>query len=317
MYKQLPHQVTRIDTGLISDGIVACYLLESMGEVAIIETGNYKTTQRILKLLEQKQIAREKVRYIIPTHVHLDHAGGSSSLIENLPDAMLVIHPRGARHMIDPSKLIAGSTAVYGEKKFKEYYGEITPVPEEKIIIAEDNQVLTLGTRKLLFRETPGHATHHFCVWDEQSSGWFTGDTFGIGYPTLSQGDSPFLFPSSTPVQFDPSALKNSIEMMMRYQPKCMYLTHFGMISVDRNISDRLCEQIDDYVDIVKSLPEKDITVENIKSRMEDYSYEKLTELGSSVSKQELLNIMAHDIALNSMGLKVWHDRYVASSDSC
>ena len=166
MYQQLPDEITLVDTGLFRDGTVACYLLESEDEAAIIETGNFLTTKRLLDLLEQKNIAREKVRYVIPTHVHLDHACGAGSLIESLPKAMLVIHPNGARHMLDPSKLIAGAQAVYSEKKFNEFYGDIKAIPEDRMIIAEDNYQLKFGSRTLLFRDTPGHANHHFCVWD-------------------------------------------------------------------------------------------------------------------------------------------------------
>jgi len=312
IFQQLPEHITQIDTGLIGDEIAACYLLESNNEVAIIETGNYNTTSRILSLLKQKQISKENVKYIIPTHVHLDHAGGSSSLIDNLPNAKLVIHPKGARHMIDPSKLIAGATVVYGEETFKDYYGEIKPIAEERIIIAEDKDELTFGNRKLLFRNTPGHAYHHFCIWDEQSCGWFTGDTFGIGYPGLSHNDMPFIFPSTTPVQFDPEALLASIEMMMSYQPKQMYLTHFGMINVTTEISNKLCQQINDYVDKVKSLPESEVTVENIKSFMRDYSYQILKDMGSDISSDAFYKTIAHDLELNSQGLKVWYDRFVA-----
>ncbi|MCP4414755.1 MAG: MBL fold metallo-hydrolase, partial [Gammaproteobacteria bacterium] len=244
MYQQLPDEITLVDTGLFKDGTVACYLLESDGEVAIIETGNYQTTQRLLDLLEQKNIHREKVRYVIPTHVHLDHAGGSGSLIENLPNSMLVIHPRGARHMIDPSKLIAGAQAVYGEEKFREYYGDIKGIAEERMVIAEDNDQLTFGNRTLLFKDTPGHANHHFCVWDEQSAGWFTGDTFGIAYAQFSKRNIPLLFPTTTPVQFNPAQLIDSVKMMMSYQPKQMYLTHFGAIDVTGEVADALCKKI-------------------------------------------------------------------------
>ncbi len=311
IYKQLPNQITLIDTGLMGNQIAACYLLESDNEVAIVETGNYNTTPRILSLLEQKQINREQVRYVIPTHVHLDHAGGSCSLINSLPEAQLVIHPQGARHMIDPSKLIAGATAVYGESTFKDYYGEITPVKEERIIIAEDNDELTFGSRTLLFRDTPGHAKHHFCVWDEQSKGWFTGDTFGIGYPLLSEGITPFVFPSTTPVQFNPTALLKSIEMLMSYQPKYMYLTHFGMIKVNREISQQLCQQINDYVDMVKSLPQNEVSVDNLKSLLKNHTFQILRDVGSNTAMEAFVKTIAHDLELNSQGLKVWYDRFV------
>ncbi|MCP4270792.1 MAG: MBL fold metallo-hydrolase [Gammaproteobacteria bacterium] len=312
MYQQLPEEITLIDTGLFKEGTVACYLLESEGEVAIIETGHYQTTQRLLDLLEQKNIHREKVRYVIPTHVHLDHAGGAGSLIENLPNSMLVIHPRGARHMIDPSKLIAGAQAVYGEQKFREYYGDIKGIAEERVIIAEDNDQLTFGNRTLLFKDTPGHANHHFCVWDEQSAGWFTGDTFGIAYAQFSKGNTPLLFPTTTPVQFNPAQLIDSVKMMMRYQPKHMYLTHFGAIDVTGEVADALCKKIQDYADIVTSLPEEEVTFENIHQKLQEYNYKQFINHGINISKEAFLQQMSMDFKLNSHGLKIWYDRCIA-----
>ena len=309
MYQQLPFNITRIDTGLMGIGVVACYLMESMGEVAIIETGNFGTTERILALLEQRKIDLGKVRFVIPTHVHLDHAGGASSLMEALPNAQLVIHPRGARHMIDPSKLIAGATAVYGAEKLKALYGDIKPISEQRIIIAEDDSRLVLGDRTLLFRDTPGHASHHFCVWDELSRGWFTGDTFGIGYPQLFNGENPFIFPTTTPVQFDPSKLKDSIKLLMSYQPLRVYLTHFGSINVTHDQSEQLCQQIDAYVAFMASQPEQDVTIENLKAFLGEYTYQKLTDHGTTISKEEFHKIMNMDFELNSQGLLVWYSR--------
>ena len=316
MYKQLAFEITQIDTGLIAPGVAACYLLESEAQVAIIETGNFETTERVLSLLEQRNLPRENVRFVIPTHVHLDHAGGASSLMDALPNAELVIHPRGARHMFDPSKLIAGAKVVYGEEKFKALYGDIKPIAEARTIIAEDNSSLLVGNRKLVFRDTPGHASHHFCVWDELSAGWFTGDTFGIAYPRLSNTDKPFLFPTTTPVQFDPELLLSSIELMISYSPKRMYLTHFGCIDVDRSISDKLCHQIKDYVNWIESQPEQDITQESIKLWLIDYTYQLLMQHGSTISMDKFVKIMAMDFELNSQGLLIWHQRKLAKQQA-
>ncbi len=309
MYKNLPFQITLIDTGLMGPEVTACYLLESDGEIAIIETGNYATTERVLNLLEQRQLSKDKVRYIIPTHVHLDHSGGASSLIDVLPNAQLIIHPRGARHMIDPSKLIAGSTLVYGETKFKELYENITPINENRVIIAEDGHTLQFGSRTLLFRDTPGHASHHFCIWDDLSKGWFTGDTFGISYRQLSNENGHYLFPTTTPVQFDPKALITSIKLMMSYQPKTMYLTHFGAIDVEASIADELCKQINDYVAIIDSQEEAKITHENIHTLLSDYTYQKIIDHGLSMSVEQFKKLMAMDLNLNTQGLIVWHER--------
>ncbi|MCP3673659.1 MAG: MBL fold metallo-hydrolase [Gammaproteobacteria bacterium] len=309
MYQSLPFQITVIDTGLMGSEVAACYLLESDGESAIIETGNYATAERVLNLLEQRQLSKEKVRFIIPTHVHLDHSGGASSLIDALPNAQLVIHPRGARHMIDPTKLIAGATAVYGEAKFHELYGNISPIDEDRLIIAEDCDTLTFGNRRLLFRNTPGHASHHFCIWDELSSGWFSGDTFGISYRQFLNENGSYLFPTTTPVQFDPEALITSIKLMMNYQPKKMYLTHFGAIDIKPSTATKLCIQIDDYVAMIDSQEESNITHKSIHSLLSDYTYQKMLEHGLAMSVEKFEKLMAMDLNLNTQGLIVWHER--------
>lgn len=280
MYQQLPHGITRIDTGLMGPGNAACYLLESGGEAAVIETGTEATTQRVLELLQQRQIPLEKVRYVIPTHVHLDHAGGAGSLMAALPEAQLVVHPKGARHLIDPAKLVAGATVVYGENAFKAMYGEIKPVPENRVIIAEDNHSLSLGSRQLLFRDTPGHANHHFCIWDETSRGWFSGDTFGLAYPSLTTAAGPFLIPTTTPVQFDPDALLGSIDLMMGYQPEQMFLTHYGALALTPALSKSLREQIRDYVAIATALPAETDIETQLQEQLTNYTLKRFTAHG-------------------------------------
>ena len=100
----------------------------------------------------------------------------------------------------------------------------------------QDGETARLGGRVLLFRDTPGHARHHFCVWDEATSGWFTGDTFGLSYRELDTARGPFIFPTTTPIQFDPVALSASIDLLLERRPQWMYLTHFGRIAVSAGL---------------------------------------------------------------------------------
>jgi len=314
MISQLDFNIVQIDTGLMGPNIVACYLIEGKdndnnAEYAIIETGNYETTDRLINYFKQQNIPKESIRYVIPTHVHLDHAGGASSLMEALPDATLVMHPKGARHMIDPSKLIAGATVVYGEAFFKKMYGDIKPVAEHRVIIAEDNTTLMLGNRELLFRDTPGHANHHFCIWDETSRGWFTGDTFGLAYPSLDSEQGHFLFPTSSPVQFDPKQLISSIELMMDKEPKYMYLTHFGRIVVEQKHRSDLIQHINDYVNIIESLPEDKRTAEHIETLLTDYTIKALAKHGCKLIQEDIDKAIRLDIKLNSQGLVIWYER--------
>jgi glyoxylase-like metal-dependent hydrolase (beta-lactamase superfamily II) len=314
MTTQLDFNITQLDTGLMGPNIVACYLIEGKNdegnsEYAIIETGNYETTTHLINYFKQQNISKNSIRYIIPTHVHLDHAGGASSLMEALPDAKLVMHPKGARHMIDPSKLIAGATAVYGEVFFKKMYGEIKPVPEHRVIIAEDNTTLSIGNRELLFRDTPGHANHHFCIWDKTSQGWFTGDTFGLAYPSLNTDKGHFMFPTTSPVQFDPKRLISSIDLLMSQQPKYMYLTHFGRIKVNQSMSSSLVQQINSYVEIIESVSEDERTAEHLETLLTDYTTKLLVKHGCELSSEDMNKALRLDLKLNSQGLVIWYER--------
>ena len=225
------HGICAIDAHYQRPGLAALYLLIEGGQAAFIDTGTSRSVPDALDVLRQKGLAPESVDYVMPTHAHLDHAGGAGEMMRRFPNARLVAHPRAARHLIDPTKLITGVTAVYGAEAVACSFGEDVPVPAERVIEAPDGFTLSLGGRALRFLDTPGHARHHFCVWDERSRGIFTGDTFGVSYRELDTENGAFVFPTTTPVQFEPRALHDSIDRLMRYRPRQLYLTHFGRIT--------------------------------------------------------------------------------------
>ena len=129
IYTELPEQISCIDTLYQRPGLAACYFIESAGEAAFIDTGTAHAVPMLMQLLALKGLVPSQVKYVIPTHVHLDHAGGAGQLLQRLPEAQLVVHPQGARHLVDPARLIAGASAVYGEEKFKALYGDLLPIP--------------------------------------------------------------------------------------------------------------------------------------------------------------------------------------------
>src|SRR5690606_11253718 len=308
-YEDLGDGITRIETGMIHDGLAACYLLQSGDDCALIETGTQHTVALILQLLEQRRIAREQVRYVIPTHVHLDHAGGVGGLMQLLPSATLLIHPRGARHMIDPAKLKAGAIAVYGEQQFAKIYGEVIAVDAARVREMPDAARVQLGSRTLVFYDTPGHAYHHFCVHDLQSNSIFTGDTFGLAYPALSTAKGPFIFPTTTPVQFDPEALKQSIRTLLALHPDKMLLTHYGEVREPQSLGTTLLAQIDDYVAMaqtVKASTDQTQWESALIARLTDYTLARARAHGCSQSDAELQQLLAMDMRLNAQGMVVW-----------
>jgi NAD(P)-dependent dehydrogenase (short-subunit alcohol dehydrogenase family) len=207
--------IVAIDTGFHRDRFDAAYLMHEGGRAAFIDTGTNFALPRLLATLDALGLARDAVDWVIPTHVHLDHAGGAGALMQALPAATMLVHPRGAPHMIDPAKLYAGALAVYGQAEMDRSYGALVPVPAARVRISGDGMAITLAGRALRLIDTPGHARHHHCVWDERSRGWFTGDTFGLSYREFDTDAGPWIVPTSTPVQFDPEALARSIVRLL------------------------------------------------------------------------------------------------------
>ena len=300
--------VVAIDSGMFRRRMAACYLLETDTAVALIEVGNNASVDRILKVLETRGRRPEEVSHIIVTHVHLDHAGGAGELMRRLPQAQLVVHPRGARHLIDPSRLEASARGVYGDEEFDRMYGTLVPVPEERVLIMNDGDSLSVGGRPLKFIDTPGHARHHFCVWDEQTRGWFTGDTFGLSYRDLDTVNGAFIFPTTTPIQFDPPALHASIDRMMEAKPDFMYLTHFGRVGEVDRLSVRMKAGVDRLVEFAETYEHSTDRTQDIQSAMMEWLQKATRKHGVTLPEKQLTTILEGDVLLNTAGIEFWLD---------
>ncbi|SEQ74982.1 Metallo-beta-lactamase superfamily protein [Solimonas aquatica] len=310
--QKLEHGIWCIDTLQDRPQMACCYLLQRNGELAFIEAGTSHGVPRLLALLENLGLSRERVRYVIPTHVHLDHAGGVGTLMRELPNAQLVAHPRGARHLIDPSKLIAGAQAVYGEAELARMYGEIAPVPEARVIVAQDDLKLDLGGAALQFIDTPGHARHHFSVWDEVSQGFFTGDTFGLSYREFDTAAGPFLMPTSSPVQFEPDAWRKTLDRYLSFAPQLMYLTHYNAVCNVAPLAQWLRRGIGDYERIARELAGAPQRHERLLDAMYAYTYAELDAHGCKLPRETQRALLAMDMELNAQGLGIWLDQQAA-----
>ena len=213
--------VHAIDTAFLRDRFDAAYLIVRGGRAAFVDTGTNFALPRLLGALDALGLARGAVDWVIPTHVHLDHAGGVGALMRELPGAQVLVHPRGARHLIDPSALYEGALAVYGAEEMARSYGELIAVPAGRVQSAADGMTVDLGGSPLRLVDTPGHARHHHCIWDAATRGWFTGDTFGISYPEFTSERGRWIFPTSTPVQFEPEVLRASVQRLLAADPAC------------------------------------------------------------------------------------------------
>ena len=299
--------IHRIDTGLHRPGFDAAWLVVEGKRAVFIDCGTSHAVPAMLKALEAVGLGPEAVERVILTHVHLDHAGGVGALLERLPNARVGVHPRGARHLINPARLVESATAVYGEGDMARHYGTIVPVPAHRLDEIADSQTLLLGERELFCLHTPGHAEHHLCIWDARSHSWFTGDTFGISYRELDGPNGAFIIPTTSPTQFDPMSLKTSITQMMSYRPRAMHLTHYGTVTEPVRLAASLLAQIEDIAGL--ALRETHTANrENVLHRVLS-GYWQECAVAAGLDAQRVMEVLAIDIRLNAQGLVCWLER--------
>jgi glyoxylase-like metal-dependent hydrolase (beta-lactamase superfamily II) len=298
-----------VDTHYVRPRLAASYIVRGSATAAIVETGSATAVPRILSALAEHGIPRELVAWVVVTHVHLDHAGGAGALLRELPNARLAVHPRGARHMIDPSKLMAGTEAVYGRERTRELYGEVVAAPADRVVEAGEGFTADLGERQLRVTDAPGHAKHHFIVHDDRTNGFFTGDTFGLSYRELDGPEGPFVFPTTTPVQFDPEALHATLDRLVAARPDRIFLTHFGLIEggVERHVR-ALHRAIDEHVRVALAAPPGSDRHAALVAGLAQVLEAELTAQVPSVPKDRALDLFGVDLELNAQGLESWLD---------
>ncbi|MCY7316049.1 MAG: MBL fold metallo-hydrolase [Rubrivivax sp.] len=307
--QDLGHGIVAVDTGFHREQFDAAYLLVHGGRAAFIDTGTAFAVPRLLATLQALGLAPDAVDLVIPTHVHLDHAGGVGQLMQQLPSARLLVHPRGARHMIDPTALWQGASAVYGAEEMARSYGALLPVPAARVDTSTDGSTVLLAGRPLLLAHTPGHARHHHCIWDAASRGWFTGDTFGLSYRELDTARGPWIVPTSTPVQFDPPALQASIHRLLALQPQCVYLTHYGRVGDVPRLGALLLQLLADMAAMAERLRHAPNRHDALKQAQLELFVRSLREHGCGFNDQQITELLAIDLELNAQGMAVWLDQ--------
>lgn len=308
-FESLGHDIYAVDAGYVRPLLAAIHLVVENGRVAIIDTGSKDGVTRALDALTILGLTAASVDYVILTHVHLDHAGGAGQMMQAFQQARLVVHPRGAPHMIDPSRLLAGVTAVYGAAEVVRLYGKILPIDEERIIRATHGLRVGLAGRELLCLDTPGHARHHVCVRDGRSGNIFTGDIFGLSYRELDTDGRQFIFPTTTPVQFDPEAMHASLDLLMGLQPSALYLTHYSEVREVAAKAARLHGLIEKHVSIARSESNTgDERYPRIRAGLVDLLLDEARRFGCRLSPARVLELFATDLDLNAQGLVVWLD---------
>ena len=303
------HGISAVDSVYDRAMQTAIHLLIEQGRAAVIDTGTSHAVPHVLAALKARGVAPEQVDYVILTHVHLDHAGGAGQLMARLPNARLTVHPRGARHMIDPSRLQAATVAIYGEAETRRIYGEILPVPKARVVETPEGTTLRLAGRELLFLDAPGHARHHVVLRDAQTGHVFAGDSFGLSYRELDQDGRQFSFPTTSPSQFDPAALHRSIDRMLSLGPGAIYVAHFGRLTDPLRLAGDLHRLIDAHVMLGERC--RGAGKERKRLLKEGVSELVLAERERQkwrFPREKVLEVFALDIELNAQGLESWLD---------
>ncbi|HOB63003.1 MAG TPA: MBL fold metallo-hydrolase [Candidatus Competibacteraceae bacterium] len=301
------HGIHAVDAGYLRPGLAAIHLIVENGRVAVVDTASNACLPRVLDALQTLELTPASVDYVVLTHVHLDHAGGAGAMMAAFPNARLVVHPRGLRHMADPTKLFAAVQAVYGVEEAHRMYGELVPVPIERILSADDGFQFELAGRTLTCLDTPGHARHHLSLLDSRSGCLFTGDIFGLSFRELDVDGRPSVIPTSTPTQFEPEVMHASVNRIVGHQPDALYLTHFSRVEDVPRLAGDLHRLIDAYVDLAErerhSGPERETRIlAGLWALMEAEAERQ----GWRLPAEQWREVLRLDIELNAQGLDYW-----------
>lgn len=301
------HSRTTIDCDAHTAEFTAAYLRVGGEECAFIETETSHARPKLLAALAAAGRRVEDVRWVVVTHAHLDHAAGAGGLLAACPNATLLAHPRAARHLIDPTKLVKSATAVYGEERFAKLYGTIDPIPQERVRALEEGETFDLGGATLRVHHTAGHANHHFVIDDPATESVYTGDSYGLAYPAL-QKNGLFALATTSPTNFDAKEARLSIDRIRGLGERYACLTHFGASSEIEGIATQLHAWIDRADAWVEEAARGTETVEAITARLRTAWRDAIAHESDARSLRfgpAEWAVLAMDIELNAQGLAV------------
>ena len=252
----------------------------------LIEPGSTTTASKLLALSRDSGVDLHNLAYIIPTHIHVDHGGGAGYLAQQLPNAKVVLHPRGAKNMVDPSKLVSATKIVFGED-FEQRFGPILPIPENRMHIAQDGEVIHLGKRDLTILFTPGHASHHISIQDSLTQGNFPGEA--LGFIATSMPDFPL--PAAVP-PFDLRLYVETIDRLGSLSPKIAFYSHCGARRNPKVLIDGIRENSIVFGQIVEKALKERKTQQEIWTLLSDYVRESTR--GGELPPEFLLGLSAY-----------------------
>jgi glyoxylase-like metal-dependent hydrolase (beta-lactamase superfamily II) len=253
-------------------GVVGCYLLVGHDGLALVDVGPERTHETLLAGVRRAGFDPAQIEHLILTHVHLDHAGAAGRLARVLPNARVYVHGLGAPHLIDPSKLVASATRIYGER-MATLWGTILPVPRERLVILDDGAELAVGGRTLRVIYTPGHAVHHVALYDAVSGDLFAGDVAGVRHQGVA-----YVRPPTPPPDLHLEDWYASLRRVADLDPKRLYLAHFGPVDDVRAHLAELAGRLASWGAVTLAGVRANKTVEQVAADLEAASRDDLLQ---------------------------------------
>lgn len=295
----------RFDTHYIRARHTSSLIVVDDGRAAIFDCGVPANVDALVAAVEGLGVAPEAVDYVIASHAHLDHMAGIGPLAQRLPAARIAAHPSAAPHLVDPSKLVKGARALFGDEFFDREYGRIDPVPAGRIVETADDDVLVLGTRELSVLHTPGHAWHHQSLLDARTGTVLAGDAFGLAYPELVGSDGPFAILPTAPPQLAPPEMHASIERIVGLRPARVLPTHFATIDQPERVAEALHRMLDEWLELTLQAS----SWEQLAQRLGDACAAELERRARGDEAGTMHELCGMDLWLNAQGLWHWRRR--------
>ncbi|WP_345244021.1 MBL fold metallo-hydrolase [Pontibacillus salipaludis] len=282
-------------------GRTGIYVIDDK-DLTLVETGPSPSVPYIKKGLEDLGFKLTDVKNIILTHIHLDHAGGSGLLLQECPQATVYVHPKGKRHLINPSKLIAGAKQVYGDQ-FEPLFAPILPIPEDRIQIVNEQDELQIGpSATLTFYHTPGHANHHISIYDSESQGLFTGDACGIRYQHTEEHNVSLYLPSTSPNQFDPFVMLETIKKLSLLPITRIYFGHFSMSDQPNEVFKSVAKWLPIFMEAGHESAREGEDLTQLKKRLHEKVAVYLDSKGVP-RDHAIYNVLELDFEVSAMGI--------------
>ncbi|MFA5785568.1 MAG: MBL fold metallo-hydrolase [Actinomycetota bacterium] len=292
--------ITQIDTLMAGMDQVSAGFVVAGDDVALIETGPATSAATVRDHLAQAGVPPEALRWLIVTHIHLDHAGGVGDLAAAFPEATVVVHPKGARHLVDPSRLMASAAQVYGDA-LDTMYGQLRPTEAERVRAVEDGEIIDLGGgRRIEVLHTPGHAKHHMALLEPDTGALFVGDAVGVYLP-----DAPVLRPTTPPPDFDLAQTVASLRRLAGIDPSLLVLSHFGVVASPLEFLAGAEEEISRWCEIAGRALEQGAGIEGVDAALRSHADEQEKDLSPEArAKLEAFN----SVHFNAVGLSRYHE---------